>query len=499
MSFQFKAFFRCIPAAVALLCCAGCGRVAVSDPASSAEQESSVSVVAESTVQLEASSSPAETEPWEPEQAVTVLSSFSASAIPSMTDLGDGRVFCSWTDFATDGEDTGTGVCIVDLASDEVEDIAFFNQYLEYEHMFPDGSALFLSYVDSCFYLMDKAFTLTRLDTPDTAGQFSSDRSLYYYEKDGSLYALNLTTDAETHIPLEHEFRIASMGSLSEDGKYLLCWVRTSLYSYEQSMALVDVGSGAVLLLNPNLSDVVCIEDSFCSLNWVADTEDRQLLYGALDGEAPLNSYTISTSEDSFLEVTLLPGSDYVFSSVYTWTEDGVEADQISNFLYRLGADGSVGAADLNAAGLSSTPYSYSYLQAQDLIAVGIYTDGSARMVILDPEQLTFSPARQAEEVAASERIDSATLTAYQAELAPVALPDTMAAARTKADELEAAYDVHILLGAQCAGPCNASEFDVTMTEQAGFADECASVLSALEELDAALLLYPFEFFSDFQ
>ncbi len=120
-------------------------------------------------------------------------------------------------------------------------------------------------------------------------------------------------------------------------------------------------------------------------------------------------------------------------------------------------------------------------------------------MVILDPEQLTFSPARQAEEVAASERIDSATLTAYQAELAPVALPDTMAAARTKADELEAAYDVHILLGAQCAGPCNASEFDVTMTEQAGFADECASVLSALEELDAALLLYPSDFFSQFQ
>ncbi|MCC8099031.1 MAG: hypothetical protein LIO78_03065 [Clostridiales bacterium] len=500
MSFQPKVSIRCILTAAAFLCCAGCGRIAGSDQTSTTNDGSSVSVVAESAVQPEASSeTQTDAQPWEPEQAVTVLSSFSASAVPSMADLGDGRVFCCWTDFATDGEDCGTGVCIVDLATDAVEDFTFFDQYLEYERMFPDGSVLFTSYIDGCFYLMDEAFTLTRLNTPDTDGQFSSNRSLYYYEKDGALYALNLATGEETCIPLEDEFRIASLGSICADEDYLFCWVLTSLYSYAQCMALVDTANGNVLLLDPDLSDVGCVSNSFYSLEWVPDTEDCQLFYGALHGDDPLHRYTISADEDTYFDVTLLPYSDYVFSTIYTWTEDAVEAEEVSSRLYRMNADGNVEVADLEETGLQYTPYSFVYLPEQNLIVVGFYADDSSRMAILDLEQLTFFPAGQAEEVSAAERIDSETLAAYQAELAPVALPDTMSDARAKADELEETYSVHILLGAQCAGPCDASEFDVTTTDEIGLADECADVLAALEELESALVLYPSDFFARFQ
>ncbi len=500
MSFQLRASVRYILAAAALLCCTGCGRIAGSDPTSTMSDASSASVVAESAVQPEASSEPqAEAQPWEPEQAVTALSSFSASAVPSMADLGDGCVFCCWTDFATDGEDCGTGVCIVDLAADAVEDFALFDQYLEYERMFSDGSTLFVSYTEGCFYLMDETFTLTKLDTPNTDGQFSADRSLYYYDKDGSLYALNLATGTETYIPLEHEFRLASLSSIDADEDYLFCWVRTSLYSYDQCMALVDAASGDVLLLDPNLSDVACVDGSFCSLEWVPDTEDCQLVYGALEGDEPLLRYTISAAEGTYFDVTLLPFSDYAFSTTYTWTEDNVEAEEVSSLLYRRNADGSVEVADLEEAGLQYTPYSFVYLAEQNLIAVSFYADDSSRMAILDPEQMTFSPAGQAEEVSSAERIDSETLAAYQAELAPVALPDTMSDARAKADELEETYSVHILLGAQCAGACDASEFDVTTTDEIGLADECADVLAALDELESALVLYPSDFFAQFQ
>ncbi len=501
MSFQLKTSIRCtlsILMTVALLCCAGCGRVAVDDPAGYA---SSSSVAAESSAQPGASSSvPPEAEPWEPEQAVTVLSSFSSSAIPSMADLGDGRVFCCWTDFANDGQDSGTGVCIVDLAADAVENSALFDQYLEYVRMFPDGSALFLSYGDGCFYLMDETLTLSKLDTPNTDGQFSNDRSRYYYESEGDLYRRDLSTGEETCIPLEYGFRIASMNGFCGDGEELLCWVRTTMYSYyDESLALVDAASGDVLLLDPDLCDVVCTEDAFYSMNWISDTEDRLLVYGALEGEEPLYSCTISSPEDSYLEVTLLPGSEYAFNLIYTWTEDGVEAETVSSFLYRMGEGGDVQVADLNEAGLSNTPYSYVYLPEQDLIAVAIYADSGAHMVILDPEQMPFSPAGEAQEVDAQARIDSETLSAYQAELTPVALPDNMAEAQAKAEELEETYQVHVLLGAQCAGACDASEFDVTTTDQVGFADECASVLAALEQLEAALALYPSDFFAQFQ
>ncbi|MCD8367644.1 MAG: hypothetical protein LUC48_06420 [Clostridiales bacterium] len=125
-----------------------------------------MSVVSESAAEPEESAAPVENQSWEPEQAVTVLSSFSASSVPSMAGLEDGRVFCCWTDFATDGEDSGTGVCIVDLAADAVEDMVFFDQYLEYKRTFSDGNSLFLSYQDDSFYLMDEALELTKVDTP---------------------------------------------------------------------------------------------------------------------------------------------------------------------------------------------------------------------------------------------------------------------------------------------------------------------------------------------
>ncbi|MCD7918143.1 MAG: hypothetical protein LUF84_06810, partial [Clostridiales bacterium] len=55
MSFQLKTSIRCILMTAALLCCAGCGRVAVDDLAG---YESSSSVVAESTSLLYTSPSP---------------------------------------------------------------------------------------------------------------------------------------------------------------------------------------------------------------------------------------------------------------------------------------------------------------------------------------------------------------------------------------------------------------------------------------------------------
>ncbi|MCD8340972.1 MAG: hypothetical protein LUC87_02320 [Clostridiales bacterium] len=458
-----------------------------------------MSVVSESAAEPEESAAPVENQSWEPEQAVTVLSSFSASSVPSMAGLEDGRVFCCWTDFATDGEDSGTGVCIVDLAADAVEDMVFFDQYLEYKRTFSDGNSLFLSYQDDSFYLMNEALELTKVDTPNTDGQFSSDHSLYYYETDGALYERNLTTGEESRIPLEHEFRIASISSIYADGNYLFCWVRTSLYSYDQSMALIDAGTGEVLLLSANLSDVVCVGDSFYSLEYVTDSEDLQLFYGALDGEEPLHRYTVSAIEGTYSDTSLLPYSNYAISTTYTWSEDSAEEEVCGSLLYRMNADGSVEVADLEESGLPYTPYSYTYLTEQNLIVVSFYADSSSQMAILDPTQMTFTLAGQAEEVSVEERIDSETLSAYQAELTPVALPDSMTDARAKADELEKNYDVHILLGAQCAGPCNASEFDVTTTDELGLEDECADVLSALEELESALSLYPADFFAQFQ
>lgn len=69
----------------------------------------------------------------------------------------------------------------------------------------------------------------------------------------------------------------------------------------------------------------------------------------------------------------------------------------------------------------------------------------------------------------APQRIDQQRWEDCLAELDSPELSADLKGVQARADELEARFDVQILLSAACAGPCEASGYYVTTTDQAGW------------------------------
>lgn len=473
--------------------CAGCGQrpAAVLAPASSVPGSTDTADTPEPEPQRELSL-PA---------PVTFLSAVTPTAVPAAISLGDGRALSCWTRF--DGvDDTGTTYLdVIDLIGDTVERSATLEGYLPLVRGFADGAALLISYEQSCFYLLDETLRPTRIDVPNTDGQFSADHRMYYYAQEESLYAQNVETGAQKLLSLPEGIRLMRVDGIHPTLDYLTCWVYTSIYSSQTCYAVIDPQTGELLLLQDITRTPSFQDGQFYTLAYDYDSGVQQLSWGELLGDAPLQSFLLNDDASLNTDVQLISGCSYALQITPPAWDQGETAivDSGSAALLRMEPEG-LSRCDLTEYGLDDTLASAVYLpELEALLAVSYsYDSDDCTYCLIAPGQLTFTGV-EASPAAPPERIDQERRAQSLAELEEPELSPALEAVRARADGLEERFGIEILLSAACAAPCAVSGYYVTTTDQAGLEDEAASIDAALDEVEYALEQYPEDFFRQFR
>lgn len=484
----------CILMIAGLLLCAGCGQRPVHFPAASSDSSASSSGTEAVFAPSDAGAA------QEPVRRLTALSPLS---IPSFAEFDENEVLSCWTEFTEDEENTTTYFDVLDLNRDEVVRSSSVHGYLQLEHGASGGSALLRSYDEDCFYLLDRELNLTRLDVPNTEGQFSPDLSRYYYTENGTLWALDRATGQRTVIQPGHDLTVNWISGIHPTRDYLAGWFCTSIFSYGSAYGLMDCSSGALLLLNEGLLAPSFYGDCFasCFYDYEGESARSLMIWGELNSDAPLNCVDITEYETQFSFFQLLSDSNYaVLISDYGWEGgEGAEETEPSapTGLYRLDGGG-LSVCSLADYGVEEGLLQAAYLPQSGLILAGSYQEGGCPITVIDPSALEFTDSG-APLIPPPERVDQEVLNAYEAELEVPELPSDLSAVQARAEELEARYDVTILLSGQCAAPCEFSAYDVTTTDQAGWEDEAAVIAQGLDALETALARYPTGFFRQFR
>ena len=479
---------------LALLLCAGCGHrpAANTTPVSSA-----------STPDRSSDAAPTQSQPTpEPDvDPVTRLNALSPDSFPSLGAIDGGKVLVCWTDYGNATEEAVTYCDLLDAEQDKVLRSTSLSGALTLMRTFSDGTALLFGYEREQFFLLDEALHTTPLDVPVIGGQFSGDHSRYYFVENELLYVYDLASRKQTQLPLAQGVRLSGISGIHPTEHYLMGWVYPSLYSLDTCSALIDCDSGTLILLQQGLSSPSFFGDAFQGRVSDYTTLQEHWVWGDLTSEEALCCISLSDLEDEFTVFQPLADSNYALQvRDASWWDEAAGPDSQNTTLFRLEQDG-LSLCVLKEYGLDGALNSSVYLPEEHLILGCTYQPDqpqSCQIYRINPDALEFSEAGiPLEEPPA--RIDQLLWENCLAELQSPELSSDLKGVRDRADQLEQRFGVHILLSAECADPCTASDYYVTTTDQAGWKNEALSISRALNGVEQALSNYPDGFFRQFR
>ena len=422
--------------------------------------------------------------PVEMAQAVTRLTCTKWRTYPTLQDLGGGRVLAVRNQFSSEHQQVVCTVEIVDLLNDAVVAQTLLMHTAEpIKQCFADGTVVLAVPSDGTLLVYDSALQLTdTLEVSDTEGYFSYDRKNYYYAESGMIYRMDVASGNGGAMALQSELRVESLVGIHPSRNLLVARVYLSCYSRNCGLAVIDAATGAVKLLTDRLDALNLYGDSFCGMGYDDSIYGYDVYAGSLtDGSVKL----FDASELAEYEVgyAMVPGSSYLIRKCYA--DDGKKV-----WLYNL--EGGT-MFPLDVYGLTAMAGGAVYLTGPQLIA-GFYEDGlDYYPLVLDPKGMSFSPALTEQDGNWDGLIDTGILTNLEAELAGPELPAALSAVRERADALEKAYGIHILLGKQTEATCAHGDFAATVCE------DTAAIDSALSVLETELAKYPEGFTKQFR
>lgn len=477
---------------LAVLLLTGCGKepqptAAPADPTVPSAQSTQPAVTDPNSTETEPSvTEPPVTEPpLEMEDPVTKLTCTKWRTYAELQDLGGGLVLATRNQFSTEHQQLVCTVEILDLLADTVTaQTLLMSTAAPVPQRFSDGAIVLAIPGDSTLQVYDSQLQLTdTLKVDNVEGYFSYDRKNYYYAESGMLYRMDVASGNCGAMALPSDLRLESLVGVHPARGLLVARVYLSCYTQNCGLAVIDAATGEVKLLTDRLDALQIYGDRFCGMRYNDTLYGYDVYLGCLsDGQV----LRFDASELAEYEVgyTLVPGSSYLIRKCYTKDAENV-------WLYDLAGGGTVCA--LEDYGISAPVQGAIYLTDQQLI-VGFYEDGlDFYPVILDPKGMTFEAALTEQDGNWASLIDETIIEDFQAELAGPALPDSLAAARTRADGLEKAYGVTILMGPQTEATCAYTDFTVAVSEDA------AAVSAALDVLETELAKYPAGFLKQFR
>lgn len=430
--------------------------------------------------------------PEEGMDAVTYLDCISYDVFPELLSLGGGRVVaCRNTYNSVQG--IINSLEIINVYTNEVEATTIKGHTMELvPQKFNDGAILLAEPDSGKFFVYDQKLVMKRaFSAPNLDGFFTYDRSSYYYVEDALLYRMKVADGSKEPVVLDRELRLESLLSIHHEQHLLVAKVYLSDHGTECGIAVIHGDTGKVLLLRDDLTHVWLSEDMFYGVEMNSAGLSYDVYYGDLGTGQVLRIPTEQLYAGS-VTYSVIPGTHYL---LWRLAPDNGER---STVIYDL-ANGAV-AADMNAYDFCTAAFSVIYLEQENLL-MGYYSikeeqtepsdippKETFHLVLINPEKLTFGPGATPEVSQWQERVDETAV-----ETDAVALPEVLSDVRLQADVLEKKYGIEILLGGEAAGTCAHSAYTIALNE------EPDRIVGALEQLDAALGLYPQNFWKQLQ
>lgn len=350
-----------------------------------------------------------------------------------------------------------------------------------------DGTILVTDYEKNLFQVLDEDLNRIRtIPVPNTNGLFSGDLSKYYYETCGVLHVLDTATGLSAAVEAVADYRFSALNNWQSATGTIVGAVSTTRFGYGYASVVFDPDSGELFLLNESYGVVEPTASGICCEIFGDYEEDYTFRYTDLEtgttceipGEVFGSSFYLMTVKNS----------DYFVSTAYT------EDERTLCDLYCIGDSLTVYHLDEEYF----TEGLLSLCQSPDGKLVGMqrYGDGYS-FCIFSPDRLPFEEVCQPVELDAP-AVDPAVLEKLTGDGIP-SVPESLAELRVRADAMEEAYGITILLSGQCEEPIDFCGFPATTTDKSTWMDEHYYIENSLNELESALQLYPEGFFRQFR
>ena len=439
---------------------------------------------------------PPVTEPAATEPVLAAVNPLSVRDVPAEGTVLDHRTvaFLSSKQVSGEREKTVTKVQILDLYTDEILAQREFDAVMTgpVQNYCPGFFPLF-HYADKTCTVYDRSLkALLRFHAPDPGGVFTEDLTTYYYISAQRLFRMDIATGKAEQIITDQALPLESI--VDYDGKTgrILVNVHTEYYLTTLCSGVIELDTGKFTLLSLYAEKAGFLKNGVAVMPlqngqnqgkmYLLDREKNgtQLLQNVMFNDMSTTSWQID-------------GSDYLISLHYY--SSAVRGAYKGCTLYRL--TDCCESTDLGKQIRLQDLQTVLALPDGNLLAL-LYSRQSTQPVLICTDQLTFSPVESFSHRQFT-AVDTTLEKIYAKQSREVEVAEALLDARARADALEEAYSITILMSNQCRDPLKNCSAQLVTTDRAGMKSEAYSILNALKALEAACKMYPADFFSQFR
>jgi len=329
-------------------------------------------------------------------------------------------------------------------------------------------------------------------ETTVFSGVLTPDLASYYYIWGSSLYCMDTASGEGQRVKLDRELSLVEILGFDPTENILLVNTFVNPYTVGTCPGAIDLDTNQIILLRSGPTGGSLTENGACMETYNAGLRNADLIFAQWNGDG-MYSLPAFLRNDNDYSTWCIPGTDYIYRLSY----DKKEKTSVENAeLFRLGETLSVCQlpAPLNTKKINETIV----LPDGNLLAVAITSRGY-QPYLLCPQQLEFTDvtALTKEQIL---YVDETVFEEYQQAAVVEDVPEQLRQVRKTADDMETKYGVTILMSNQCTAAAQSSSKEITTTNNAGMGEyESQWIENALTEVDAALALYPEDFFFQFR
>ena len=437
--------------------------------------------------------STAVTLPEETEPALAAVNPLSVLEVPADGTVLDHRTV-AFLSTNKDTEEPVTCVRILDLYTDTILAQKEFSGTLEgpVQNYCPGFLPLFNRADGTCTVFDSTLEPVLQFQPPNWGGVFTENLNTYYYISAQRLYRMDIASGASARIIPDQALPLESIVDYDAGSGQILVNVHTQYYLTKLCPGVIEPSSGRFTLLSTKAQNAGFLANGIAvtALQENSDPAELYLLDQAGDGVQLLQNVMRNDMGTSSVHIN---GSNFLVSLHYY--ASSVRGAYRGCTLYRLTER--CESTDLGKLVGLQDLQNVLALPDGNLLCL-LYSRQSTTPVLICTDQLVFSPA---EDFTAGEftPVDIKLEQSYALQSREVSVSEQLSEVRARADALEEKYSITILISNQCKAPLKNCDAYLITTDQARMENEALAINSALDELEEAFELYPYNFFGQFR
>lgn len=302
----------------------------------------------------------------------------------------------------------------------------------------------------------------------------------YYYLDQSALFVMDIQTKKSQLVNVENNMRFGSLSGL--DDHYLICYPFIDETFQNNCVAVLDIDDGSFLILNDKYVDIQG-DNHFRVLKEY--DEDKNGLYYMYTYPIHDKYYTTKETELSKKYLNHIPHTQYFYEVNEAIENNEKQIAQMT--MYHM--DQTITVCDLKDYGYNNEIYGLTYLDKENLM-IGY----NQSIVIVDPLYLEFKECCEAKATDVVLK-DQDIIDKYNQKSKTTV--KGLKKAKSKIKELKDRYDIDIFISTDCQKQ-SLKDRGFEFKDTSHYDNEEDMILSALNQLEEGLKLYPKDFFQQF-